>query len=122
MNRLRWVAAALLFMILLLGGCTSVPSAMDMPPDLTEMKRFAREQLDANLRQQGLSQYEILGASTVSRPEQSGRFAAAFDVDITDEAGHTRYESYSVLIGLDSDGAMVVLDMGPHTMDDDPLY
>ena len=39
-----------------------------------------------------------------------------------DEAGHTRYESYSVLIGLDSDGAMVVLDMGPHTMDDDPLY
>ena len=57
MNRLRWVAAALLFMILLLGGCTSVPSAMDMPPDLTEMKRFAREQLDANLRQQGLSQY-----------------------------------------------------------------
>ena len=104
-------AAALLALALLLSGCSGRQAAGGPAPDLTELKRFAREQLAA-----------ILGASWVSRSDPSGRFAAGFDVDITDAAGHTRYESYGVVVGLDANGDLVVLDIGPQTESDSPLY
>lgn len=115
-------AAALLALALLLSGCSGRQAAGESAPDLTELKRFAREQLAASLQQQGVGQYEILGASWVSRSDPSGRFAAGFDVDITDAAGHTRYESYGVVVGLDANGDLVVLDIGPQTESDSPLY
>ena len=122
MARTGWLAATLLVLALLLGGCSGRPAAEGAKPDLTDLKRFARDQLAAHLQQQGNSQYEILGASWISHSDPSARFAACFDVDITDASGHTRYESYGVVVGWDSNGVMVVLDMKPQTKDDPPLY
>ncbi len=121
MNQRKGVLAALLLLSLLLGGCASGRGGNLPTPGLTELKRFAREQLAANLQKEVPGRYEILGASSVSHSSQSNQFAADFDVDITDDAGHTRYASYEVVVGLDAEGAMVVLDIGPQTTEDFPL-
>lgn len=122
MARTGWLAATLLVLALLLGGCSGRPAAEGAKPDLTDLKRFARDQLAAHLQQQGNSQYEILGASWISHSDPSARFAACFDVDITDASGHTRYESYGVVVGLDANGDLVVLEIGPQTESGSPLY
>ena len=122
MARTGWLAATLLVLALLLGGCSGRPAAEGAKPDLTDLKRFARDQLAAHLQQQGNSQYEILGASWISHSDPSARFAACFDVDIPDASGHTRYESYGVVVGLDANGDLVVLEIGPQTESGSPLY
>lgn len=121
MARAGRLAATLLVLALLLGGCSGRLAAERAKPDLTDLKRFARDQLAAHL-QQVSSQHEILGVSWISHSDPSARFAACFDVDITDASGHTRYESYGVVVGLDANGDLVVLEIGPQRESGSPLY
>ena len=51
MARTGWLAATLLVLALLLGGCSGRPAAEGAKPDLTDLKRFARDQLAAHLQQ-----------------------------------------------------------------------
>ena len=66
-----------------------------------------------------------LGYDVVRELQKRGHEAVGVDIDemdITDAAGHTRYESYGVVVGLDANGDLVVLDIGPQTESDSPLY